>query len=426
MEHREKRMNPQVELPTTKRKDGFVIGEGLGELGTGGISTIPYVSQSFYEKEKEIWKNSWLCVGQVGDLKRAGDFFTFDLKVVNTPIFVIRGKDARLRAFYNVCSHRCSRLVGLAAGESSGRLPGGIVCRYHGWSYGLDGSLRTIREPQLFPDLPAKQQLGLKQISVDTWCGFIFVNLAKKPESGLEEYMSKVSKSFFALASGSDWIWGRGFKGVVRANWKDLLNIQQESYHVTILHRRTLATVLTPDVARNTVYRDSGISSVYTGPTPSGTDGAKLTAVQKVTMRHGDAPPRVDAATSKAAFAESAGIEEYTVFPNLMIGSWRGTLATMRVWPLGPRRTLWEWDWFFPKKPKNFGEFLSREYAAVLTRNTVAEDWIMVEHASEGMQSGVRDGTYVAADMEASCRALHERLLDKLGLTEADLNDYAS
>ena len=418
-------MDAQIELPTTTRKDGLVIGAGLSELGTGRISNIPYVSQSFYEREKEIWRKSWLCVGHVDDLQEPGDFFTFDLKVINAPIFVIRGRDGQLRAFYNVCSHRCGRVVGCGSGTSQGHLRGNIVCPYHGWSYDLGGQLRTIREPQLFPGLPAKEKLSLKEIRIDTWCGFVFINLAEDSEEGLDEYMSEVSNSFFRSVAESDWVWGRGFKGIVEANWKDLINIQHESYHVTILHRRTLATVLTPDVARNTVYKRSGISSVYTGPIPSGTDANKLTAVQKVAMQYGDASPRIDAAKSKAAFADSVGLEEYTVFPNLMIGSWRGTLTTHRVWPLGPHRTLWEWDWFFPSEPKNFGELLSREYAAVLTRNTVAEDLIILEYASQGMRSGARAGTYIAADMEASCRALHERLLDKLGLTEEDLHDYA-
>src|SRR6185295_10714478 len=55
-----------------------------------------------------------------------------------TPIVAVRGADGRARAFRNACRHRGTQLVSGAGCEKA------FVCRYHGWTYGLDGELRHV------------------------------------------------------------------------------------------------------------------------------------------------------------------------------------------------------------------------------------------------------------------------------------------
>jgi phenylpropionate dioxygenase-like ring-hydroxylating dioxygenase large terminal subunit len=86
---------------------------------------------------------------------------------------------ARVRAFHNVCRHRGNRLLweGTPRGESNARQ---LVCKYHGWRYGLDGACTYVHQEDQFFGL-RKEQLGLAPVHCDTWAGFVFVNLDREP-----------------------------------------------------------------------------------------------------------------------------------------------------------------------------------------------------------------------------------------------------
>jgi phenylpropionate dioxygenase-like ring-hydroxylating dioxygenase large terminal subunit len=72
----------------------------------------PYILPEYFELERErIFRRTWLNVGRVEELPNPGDYLVKDLPVCNTSIVVVRGKDSRIRAFHNVCSHRCNKLV---------------------------------------------------------------------------------------------------------------------------------------------------------------------------------------------------------------------------------------------------------------------------------------------------------------------------
>src|SRR5690606_33219364 len=87
-------------------------------------------------ERRELFGRHWLAVARDEDLPEAGSFVTRGLG--GDSILIVRGSDARLRAFFNVCRHRGSRLVA----EPCGQLRGAIACPYHAWTYELDGRLR--------------------------------------------------------------------------------------------------------------------------------------------------------------------------------------------------------------------------------------------------------------------------------------------
>jgi choline monooxygenase len=56
-----------------------------------------------------------------------------------------------------------------------GRAPS-LVCRYHGWAYGLDGRLRSARDVGATDGFdPA--DVSLTRAAVEEWRGLVFVNL---------------------------------------------------------------------------------------------------------------------------------------------------------------------------------------------------------------------------------------------------------
>ena len=134
--------------------------------------TLParyYLDPEIFEREKEaIFYRHWHYIGHLSRLAQAGDYLT--LKIGDEPVFVMRGEDGALRGFYNVCRHRAHELL-----EGAGRVDA-IVCPYHAWTYRSDGSLRHARNAHRMPDFD-HGAFCLPQIRVESFCGFVFVNL---------------------------------------------------------------------------------------------------------------------------------------------------------------------------------------------------------------------------------------------------------
>src|SRR5436190_7724043 len=162
--------------------------DAIPDSEAGMESTLPgsvYRSEEFFTLERErIFFREWVCVGREETIAAAGSYLLVDLLGEN--LLVVRTREGDLRCFHNVCRHRGSRLVmdepetsdagGLPC--AAGRFKGSIVCPYHSWTYGLEGELRNA--PFLTEtDGLRKEQLPLFSVDVETWGGFVFVNLSR-------------------------------------------------------------------------------------------------------------------------------------------------------------------------------------------------------------------------------------------------------
>src|SRR6266404_5362119 len=103
-----------------------------------GAKTLPqkhFVSPEIFAQEQEkIFSKQWVLVGHQSQLAEAGDYFVAE--VAGESLIVIRDSRSEIRAFYNVCRHRGTRLKEDSCGHASA-----IQCPYHAWTYGLDGRL---------------------------------------------------------------------------------------------------------------------------------------------------------------------------------------------------------------------------------------------------------------------------------------------
>ncbi len=112
------------------------------------LSTLPgkyYYDPAIYELELErIFSSMWVCAGRANSLRKPGVYQV--VTIGRESVIVVRNKDGMLQAFLNVCRHRGARLCS----EASGQLKGSIQCRYHAWTYGLDG--RLIGAPNVMND----------------------------------------------------------------------------------------------------------------------------------------------------------------------------------------------------------------------------------------------------------------------------------
>ena len=190
-----------------------------------------YTSPVWFERERErIFARSWNFLGHESQLPNAGDYLT--TSVAGVPIIVVRGQDLVLRAFFNSCRHRGTKLL---AGEGQTKL---IRCPYHSWAYDLTGALQAA--PLVEDDVAGRKgQLGLHNVRLEVLDGFVFVTL----DAGLEP-VAKVMGSLSAEWLGYDTanlVCTRRKSWDVKANWKLWYENYNDSLHVPFVHPGSLA-----------------------------------------------------------------------------------------------------------------------------------------------------------------------------------------
>ncbi|HTI77787.1 MAG TPA: aromatic ring-hydroxylating dioxygenase subunit alpha, partial [Mycobacterium sp.] len=149
------------------------------------------------------------------------------------PLFAVRGRDGRARVFRNSCRHRGMALV---EGPGCGHA---LVCRYHGWTYRLDGSLSHVPHAEAFPDLDMPTR-GLVEVDSREVDGLIVIGPLKTPAPQADAAMA-------ALTDGSPWrdklLAAERLVAVrptLRAmNWKVLVEQFLEGYHIRTTHKNT-------------------------------------------------------------------------------------------------------------------------------------------------------------------------------------------
>src|SRR6202021_2787966 len=135
-------------------------------------STIPaawYVDPRIADLERlNVFSKTWQLVARTDQVQTSGQFIS--TSVAGEPIMVVRGNDGILRAFYNVCRHHAAAVVTQPCGHASL-----LRCPYHGWNYGLDGSLKGMPEFEGVKNFDRKDN-GLVPVKVDTGEQFVFIN----------------------------------------------------------------------------------------------------------------------------------------------------------------------------------------------------------------------------------------------------------
>ncbi len=193
-----------------------------------------YISKEFLSLENErLWPRVWLMACRVEELDMPGSYVTFD--VVKDTILLVRQPSGEIKAFYNVCQHRGRKLK-----EGCGQIGKSIYCKFHGWSWNIDGSLQRIVSRDDWEGCSEFQDedLRLQEVRVDTWAGWVFITMNPEAPS-LKEYLGDIPEHLdcFELEK-TRLIWGVRVNTPV--NWKLVLNAFNEAYHVEATHPQTL------------------------------------------------------------------------------------------------------------------------------------------------------------------------------------------
>jgi phenylpropionate dioxygenase-like ring-hydroxylating dioxygenase large terminal subunit len=197
------------------------------------LSSEYYLCEEVYAQEKhKIFYRTWQYVAHESMLKDPGDYIT--LTICEENIFVIRSSDDRLRAFYNVCRHRAHELL-----QGSGNVRKLIVCPYHAWSYNNSGNLLRAPMSEHRSEFD-KDAFCLREIRLESLCGFVFVNLDDQCES-LQAIAGDLEQDIRQQVPYLDEIQyvGANMLGETRveAGWKVVVDNYVECYHCRPAHK---------------------------------------------------------------------------------------------------------------------------------------------------------------------------------------------
>jgi len=339
-------------------------------------STIPapwYVDSRIAELERQnVFGRTWQVVARVDQFRQPGQFVAAEL--AGEPLVVVRGSDSQLRAFYNVCRHHAAAVVTEKQGQASI-----LRCPYHGWSYGLDGSLKGAPEFEGVCGFDRSQN-GLVPVRVETWEQFVFVNL--DPDAApLAEFLGRLVQRVVPLNLGSVHFFERRSYSL-NCNWKVFVdNYLDGGYHVPHLHK-----------ALNSVLE-------YKQYTIENEDRYCLQSSPMVASE-------VDAATSATRTGDRAWY--FWQYPNFMINLYQGYMDTNLVLPEGVDRCTVIFDFYFDDVSDSAAE-RNRQSIAVGERVN-DEDVGICEAVQRGLHSRAYGAGRLSVRREAGEHLFHRLL----------------
>ena len=217
-------INPDAPAESLEAKQAPV------DNGTACYSKDGYFSREYMAREWEkMWTRSWLIAGVVADLPEVGDYFLFD---IGPESIIVTRTDEGLRAFYNVCSHRGSRLVSAERGNKKV-----FVCPFHSWSFHNNGDLRRITDEETFHPEVIKHRPGLTPVACEEHAGIIFVCMADDPPPLVE--MIGLPEGYLEAYQIDQMRVVRHVRSEWGSNWKVGVEAFYESYHLHAVHPET-------------------------------------------------------------------------------------------------------------------------------------------------------------------------------------------
>jgi phenylpropionate dioxygenase-like ring-hydroxylating dioxygenase large terminal subunit len=317
-------------------------------------STLPYrlyVDPKTLEKEKDkIFSRTWQFAGHVSQVKKPGDFFTCE--VADEPIIVVRGQDEELRAFYNVCPHRATKVEKNEQGNKKI-----LQCSYHGWTFNLNGALHKAPNFQNAENF-CSQDICLNPVRVETQETLIFVNL---DENALP--LTTIYGSFFKDLGRFEFLGElkkvKVKQRLIKANWKAFIDNYLECDHCPIAHPGFVNTL---DMSQY-----------------------KIVTCENFSYQGSSIKPDINYGTVDLNKAEVQGGRFYWLWPNMMLTIYPGpgNMAVIQMIPIDHETTLGVYTYFF--KDENLTE--DQEALIEFAEEVRNEDVELVELEQIGFRS---------------------------------------
>jgi glycine betaine catabolism A len=367
------------------------------------LPTSWYLSEEVFAREKDlIFTREWFCAGREEQLPKAGDSRV--LSVLGESILMVRTKDGELKAHYNVCRHRGSRLCLSEEDKEDVPLNGGITnagtirCPYHLWTYGLDG--RLISAPHLREaDGLHKEDFSLYPVGLETWGGFFFLNLSPAEAAAEGHTLLKQLGPIPDRVARYPLRALRSAKTItyhVSANWKVIVENYNECYHCAGVHPELCEVVPS--------FKEHG--------------GAHLDWERGIDHKDGAFTFTRSGTTNRPPFSgldddERTRHKGELIYPNFMLSLSPEHAAAFSLWPLDPGHTRVVCDFLFDPeemaKP-DFDPMDAVEFWDLINR----QDWAICQRVQLGMQCRVHKFGYYAP-MEDLSLDIRRYVAERLG-----------
>lgn len=310
-------------------------------------------TEQFDRERRGIFAAAWLYAAHVAELTGPGAYVA--RVCAGWPILITRSPDGGVGGFHNVCPHRAGPLVEDGAGTATT-----FVCRYHGWVFEPDGSLRGARDF----GAPDPEGCTLTTLRTEVWRGLVFVNV-----DGTAPPLEDALGSFVAQTEGFDleaFVPAGTWHHDLACNWKTYAENYLEGYHIPIVHK---------ELARSIEVRSYEVIAhddwcLHRAPAKDGTvlDGRWLWR-----------------------------------WPNLALNLYRDAMNLEQFLPLGPATTRVAYAYF--SRDGSLDEDVSR-----LSKLLLMEDAAICEAVQRNLDAGVYNGGVLSPKHEQGV-ALFQRLV---------------
>jgi choline monooxygenase len=344
-------------------------------------ATIParlYVDPVYTALEADkIFGRTWALVGRTRDLAERGAFITAD---IGDEAIVVVHDGTGLRGFHNICLHRAGPVA-----EGCGKRQS-LQCRYHGWTYGLDGTL--LRAPEMgdaedfHPDA-----MRLLPVQVATWGPLVFANLDLKapPLAHFLEDIPERTARFHP--DGMQFVLRKAW--TIACNWKVYVDNYLEGYHLPMVH---------PGLHKELDY-----------------DAYRVEPHRYYSLQH--APLRPVAGGDRKYLPEPGNDEAqyYWLFPNTMLNIYQGQLQTNVVIPRGTDRCEVIFEWFAAAPPTDAKAQADWARLVAFSDEIQAEDIGICERVQQNLRSRSYDRGRYSPARENGVHHFHSLLHEFLG-----------
>ena len=333
-----------------------------------GLPALAYTSEEFAREEcTSLFARTWMCAGYGHELPAPGD--VLPRTVAGVPLLFVRTRSGELRCFHNVCSHRGAKLVSEQA--SSVQM---MRCRYHGWTFDLEGNLRVTPHwgghNQPSGDLD-KACAGLAPVAMAAWHDWLFVNI--DGNAGPFEAYAAPFQAHFAAYGLDEAVWTRTLPYEISANWKLVAENYLETLHLNFIH--TLLAEVAPFEQHAVIAEGNCLGTIIDVGLPEN-------------WVRNDALPRW-----RGVDADNRTAKNMALFPNFKLVIGPDHCASMVEFPDGAATSHQRWDFYFAGQGATDERFRSAREAIIdFYDKTNVEDFGAVEAVHAGHHSPAMKG----------------------------------
>ncbi|HEY1622812.1 MAG TPA: aromatic ring-hydroxylating dioxygenase subunit alpha [Streptosporangiaceae bacterium] len=334
--------------------DASELAEALLPFGESRmLPRAAYTEEAVFDWERRHFFSEFMCLGLSAELPSPGDQRAEPAG--EGSVLLVRGDDGVLHAFANTCRHRGHELLP-CGGQATQK---SIICPYHAWTYGLDGTLRGAAGYRHLD----KSQWGLTELPVTEWHGLIFTGTLPAELAALGDLVAAYEPERLVIADRHTYD--------AASNWKILTENYHECYHCPSIH---------PELCRVSPPK-SGENYAATGAWIGGW----------MDLRDGMATMSLDGTSHGVPLRGLSGPELRTVsyvniFPNILWSLHPDYVMTHRVVPLSAGRTRIECTWAFSPEAVAKPGF-DPAYAVEFWDLTNRQDWAACESVQRGLSS---------------------------------------